>query len=628
MNGKTPAVWRILRPLVLMLSVLLLLACGVPPKPSSSGGEEVPSFVEEQALTTVAETGVSQPGEPAAPNDPYTTIYGDRLPDDAAPYALQTYKVACDMTGTQTTFDYAASVYHRVCELEGKLNDLFQDQLVTMDRDFHVIPASAESWEVSDDGQTWTFHIRPGLVWSDGTSLTAHDWVATYRLIASPEHNWDFAWFYNEVLHNWEAVRAGELPPEELGVVAVNDHTLQFTTQIPVAFFPAIMQNSFVLQKKALEEHGPFYNSSVETSVSSGPFVLTEYEPGVRVVLEANPTYRGYRKPMLRQLIGEYHDMNTVFVDFQNYEVDYVQDQYLTLDNYATIQGDAELRANYLRHYGDFRTDYLFFDTDNPPFDDVRVRKAFAHALDRRAVVEGVFGEERAMPAYGMLMPGFPAAHTNDELQQYQEYDCEQAQRYLAEAGYADGEGFPELEMWMRNESPGMQEVYQAAAASIRQCLGIQITVSNVEYQRFMDALNAKPTRLQFGAVSYGMDFLDPVSMLGVWLSSGRHTWENEEYDRLVRQASRIGHSPDERTAMFQQAERLLVEDAGAVFLAHRWWADLVQPYVQGEGFRGRDAQGMAGWHWGNDWAIGEVYIDETVQEYETYRDTLESAGP
>ncbi len=615
------ALQRGARPVLLLLLVLVLLACGAPPQPPASGDGDAPAGGTAQGETTAGESDASLSQPSAAGSDPYTTVYGERLPDDAAPYTLQTYKVACNMTDTQSTFDFAVSVYHRICEWEGRLNDLFQDQLVTMDRDFQVIPAAAESWEVSDDGLTWTFHIKRGLVWSDGTPLTAHDWVATYRLMADPAHEWDFAWFYRGVLKHWDDVSAGLMPPEALGVVAVDDHTLQFTTQTPVAFFPAMMRNSFVLQQKALEEYGPYYNSSVETSVSAGPFVLREYEPGVRVVMEANPTYRGYRKPMLRQLIGEYRDMNTVFVTFQNHEIDYVKSEYVTLADYATIQGDEELRENYLRHHGDFRTDYLFFDTDNPPFDDLLVRQAFAHALDRRAIVDGVFGEARAMPAYGMLMPGFPAAHAVGELDQYQAYDCEQARQYLAEAGYPDGEGFPEVAMWMRNESPGMQEVYRAAAASIRQCLDIQIEATNVEYERFMDALNAQPTRLQFGAVSYGMDYLDPSSMLGVWLSSGRHTWELAQYDDLVHQANSISDDPDQRRALFQQAERLLVEQVGAVFLAHRWQGDLVQPYVQGDGFRGRDAQGMAGWHWGNDWAIGSIYIADTVREYDTYRD-------
>ena len=104
-----------------------------------------------------------------------------------------------------------------------------------------MIPASAESWEVSEDGLTWTFHIKEGLQWSDGTPLTAHDWVATYQYAADPEHAWDFAWFYAGVLENWDEIIAGELPVEELGVVAVDDLTLAITTKVPWPPLPAMM---------------------------------------------------------------------------------------------------------------------------------------------------------------------------------------------------------------------------------------------------------------------------------------------------------------------------------------------------------------------------------------------------
>src|SRR5690606_5391130 len=116
------------------------------------------------------------------------------------------------------------------------------------------------------------------------------------------------------------------------------------------------------------------------------------------------------------------------------------------------------------------------------------------------------------------LMPGYPASDTEGELVEYQQYDCELANQYLADAGYPDGEGFPALEMWLRGEGTAMSAVYQATAASLAECLNIEIEVSNQDNKVYMDALNAKPTELQFGAVDYGMDFLDPANLLGIWV--------------------------------------------------------------------------------------------------------------
>jgi peptide/nickel transport system substrate-binding protein/oligopeptide transport system substrate-binding protein len=577
--------------------------------------------VEATEMVKVEEVASAAPAaEQTEGEDAYTTIYGERLPEDAAPYDMQIYSVACDITGNQTTFDFQVSVYQRFCGDEGKLNDLFQDQLVTLDKDFNVIPASAESWKVSEDGLTWTFHLKPGLQWSDGTPLTAYDWEATYQLMANPEHAWDFAWFYAGVLQNWDEIIMGELLPSKLGVKARDDLTLEFTTQEPWPALPAMMEFSFVLQKKALEEYGPLYNSNVETSVSAGPFMLDVLEPGNRIELVPNPMYKGYRQPFLKRVIGEYRDMSTAFVAFQNREIDYVNYQWLIPDDFEIVQSDPELKANYLRHYGDFRTDYLLFDTYNPPFDDLNVRKAFAYAVDREAIVENIYDEIKAMPAHSFLMPGFPASDTEGKLKEYQTYDCDQAKDYLAKAGYPDGHRFPQLEMWLRNEQEAVQAVFQGVAASIQDCLNVTIEVSNQDQKSYLDALNAKPTQLQFGAASYGMDFLDPSNMLGIWFSTGRHSWKNDEFDAFIREASSKTDDLAKRTEMFQEAEQILVDDVGGIFIAHRWQGDLLQPYVQGVGFREPDAQGIAAWHWGNDGNWGDIYISKDVVNYDTFR--------
>jgi peptide/nickel transport system substrate-binding protein/oligopeptide transport system substrate-binding protein len=545
--------------------------------------------------------------EVAAPADPMTTIFGEALPDDARPYEEQVYRVACDITANHTTFDFVVAVYQRFCG-----SDLFQDQLVNLDKDFNVIPNSAESWEVSEDGLTWTFHIKPGLQWSDGTPLTAYDWEATFRYAADPEHAWDFAWFYAGVLKNWNEAIAGEVPLEELGVKAVDDLTLEITTEVPWPPLPAMMQFSFVMSKKAMEEHGPYYNSDPATSVSAGPFMLESLKPGEEVVLVANPNYKGMRQPRLSKIIGTYMNTSTYFAAFQNGEIEQVDYEWLTPADFEIILADPVLSENYLRHYGDFRTDYLLFDTYNPPFNDVNVRKAFAKAIDREAIVTNVYGEIKAMPAHSMLMPGYPASDTEGALAEYQTYDCDAAKQHLADAGFSDGEGFPAQELWLRNEGPAMQAVFQAVAASISDCLGIEIQVSNKDYKVYMDALNAKPTQIMLGGVSYGMDFLDPSNLLGIWLSTGRHSWKNDEFDRMVTEASSMVGDPEARDQMFRDAERILVDDVGGAFIAHRWQGNLFQPYVQSEGLRTPDSQGIAAWHWGNDWIWGELYLAQS----------------
>jgi ABC-type transport system substrate-binding protein len=596
----------------LLVALLVLAACGGGAAPAQPTAAAPAAPAAEATPTTAAQQAAPEPTaapteEPVAEADPYVTIYGERLPEGALPYAEQIHREGCSSTMNQITFDFVVSVYQRFCG-----DNYFQDQLVNLDKDFNVIPASAERWEVSEDGLTWTFHIKEGLQWSDGTPLTAHDYEATFQYAADPEHAWDFAWFYAGVLKNWNEIIAGELPVEELGVKAVDDLTLEITTEVIWPPLPAMMQFSFVMQKKAMEEHGPLYNNDPATSVSAGPFMLESIEPGRRIVLTANPHYTGFRPPRLNKMVFEYMNPATYFAAFQANDIYKIGAEAISPADFELILNDPVMSENYLRHYGDFRTDYLLFDTFNEPFNDLNVRKAFAHAVDREAIVTNVFGEIKAMPAYAMLMPGYPASDTEGELREYQEYNCEAAQQYLTDAGYPGGEGFPALEMWLRDEPPALQAVFQATAASISDCLNIDLQVSNKDRKVYTDALNARPTGIQIGAVSYGMDFLDPSNLLGIWVSTGRHSWKNDEYDRMISEASSMVGDPAAREQMFKDAERILVDDVGGVFIAHRWQGDLVKPFLQGEGFREPDSQGIAAFHWGNDWAISTMYLTGT----------------
>ena len=576
---------------LLIIGALVFTACAAP----------VPPAPAEESAAAEAEA-----------EDAYVTVFGEKLPDDALPYEDQVVRVTWDPTRNMTTFDFFAAVYQRYCT-DARIPDQFGDPLIELDKDFNVVPAAAESWDVSEDGRVWTFNLRPGQVWSDGTPLTARDYEATFRLGADPEHAWDFAWFHSFLgpggIKNWSKVVAGELPVEELGVRAVDDLTLEVETEEPFPPLPGVMKFSWAMQAKALEEYGPLYNSDPATTVTSGPFKLAEFDPGGFIALEANEKYKGYRPPRIRRLECVMMSPDTMFAAYQNGELDIVGYEFLTPADFDMILSDPILTENYLRHFGDFRTDYLVFDTFNPPFDDLNVRKAFAHAVDRDAIVENVYTPIKAMPAHSMLMPGYPSSDTEGALAEYQAYDCDLAKQYLADAGYPDGEGFPALEMWMRAEAPAVAAVYQATAASIAECLNIDIEVSNKDYKAYMDAMNARPTGLQFGAISYGMDYLDPSNLLGIWVSTGRHSWKNDEFDQLVADASALVGDPETRDQMFRDAEKVLVDDVGGVFIAHRWLGDLVAANLMGDAIREPDSNGITGFHWGNDSAMSNVYL-------------------
>ncbi len=546
-------------------------------------------------------------------------VYGRTLPKDAAPYHQQIWQQLCDSTAKETSMVSPVTVYARICGAD--LADKFSDSLVVLDENLNIIPAAADKWEPSADGLTWTFHLHPGQMWSDDTPVTANDYVASYQFMADPKNAYDFAWMWQGMIKNWSQSVAGEVKPDQIGLKAVDDNTLAVTTEKPAPYLPLTFYFWAPMQAKALKQYGPNYVLDPKTSVSSGPFILKEFVAGDHMLIEANPKYKGYRKPWLWQIRGVYGDeQNGSFAAFQAHTVDHVNYTFLSPADLKVINADPVLKANYRANFGDFRTDYLLFDTFNKPFSDLNVRLAFAKALDRESIVANVIGSSQAIPAYSFLAPGFPASDTKHELKSIQAYDCPAAQALLAKAGYPDGKGFPDQELEMRGESDASGARWVAAAASISKCLNVKITVNNLVQADYMSKLNARPTTIKFGEISYGMDYLDPANMLGVWVSTGRHSWRNADFDNLVNQASALVGDPAKRIQLFQQAEKILVSDVGGIFLDHRIQGDIFQPYVIGGDCFKPDAQGTGAYHWGNDWCWSSWYIGANVKDFNTFR--------
>jgi len=602
--------------LLFVIIAALLAACGGPAAaptgqatsaPAAAVPTAAPAAAEPTAAPAAAEPTAAPAAEPAAGG----IMNGVTLPDDAAPPDQQVLITHYDNTADFTTLDFWESVYKR----GGWSADLMTEPLVRINKNFEIVPAAATEWSVDSSGLVWSFKLDPNLIWSDDTPVTADDFVATFRYGADPKHAWDFTWFFGGVIKNWNEAVAGKVPLDQLGVAAPDPHTFQVTTESPAPYIPAMMLYSQALQKKALEAHGGLYNSDPATSVSDGPFILKEWRKGDRVILEANPKYKGKNKPFIQKVIVIGATTSTDFASYQAGELDYVGGGTLSPADNDIIAADPDLSKEVHPHYGDFRTHYLFFDVQNPPFNNLKVRQAISHVIDRDTLIKQIIKPSQGIPAYSFLMPGFPAANS-EGLKDIQNYDVAKAKQLLSEAGFPDGKGFPKLTLWLRNEAPVRQAMAQAIAASIKQNLGIEVEVSNKETKSFMDALNAKPTQVQFGMVSYGFDFLDPFNMLGVWLGGGRHNWNNAQYDEMVKKAASFTGDPAERTKMFQEAEKLLVSDVPAVFIYHQTVGDLYKPYLKGSELE-PDKNGFAALHWPGyanmSTVVGSLYISKDV---------------
>jgi len=579
----------------------VIAACGgggATTAPTAPPATLVPPTTAPTLAPVIPATAV--PAPTAAPTAPPAasaeTINGVTLPADAAPPEYQTFVTYFDISADWTSPNQMETIYKSGGF--GSITNVTGDTLTRLDKNFQVQPAAALSWEADETGKAWTFKLDPNLVWSDGTPVTADDFVATFRYAADPTHAWDFAWYYSApgAIKNWDKCVAGELPLDQLGVTARDAHTLVVETETPAPFLPAKLVYSEVLSAAKLKEYGSgLYTAEPDKTISCGPYILKEFKPGQRVVYEANPTYKGTNRPRIQKVIQIAARPEAFFAGYQAGEVDRVTGEGLQTADNEIIARDPELQKQIRLTAADFRTDYLFFDCQNPPFNDVRVRQAFSHIVDRDTLIKTIITPTQGIPAYSFLMPGFPASNS-EGLKDIQNYDPEKGRALLKEAGYEGGKGFPKLTLWLRNEPQIRVALATAIAAEITQEYGIEVEVSNKEFKTFMDAINAKPTQIQFGMVSYGIDFLDPSNMLGVWLSTGRHNWFNKTFDDMVNSAA---ESTDQegRIKVFQDAERMLVEEAPAVFIYHRTVADIYKPYVVGECFEPNVA-GFAGLQW------------------------------
>ncbi|MBE0697374.1 MAG: peptide ABC transporter substrate-binding protein, partial [Anaerolineaceae bacterium] len=334
------------------------------------------------------------------------------------------------------------------------------------------------------------------------------------------------------------------------------------------------------------------------------PWILTEWTKGTRVVFGPNKNYTGNLKPYIERLIIDLaNGTSGAFAAYQNGELDWAES--FSPADIDLISADPALNAEYHPGYGDFRTYYMGFNTYEKPFNDLKVRMAFAKAIDKDSIITNVV-RRQGIPAYSFLMPGFPAADSNAyKAEDVNTYDVAAAKQLLADAGYPDGKGFPKQELWLRNEGDLVKAVASATAAMIQENLGIQVEVSNKESKLFMDTLNAH--KLPLYIVSYGFDYLDPSNMLGIWTSTGRHAWKNDAFDTLVKDASALTGDDAKRTQMFKDAEKILVEDVGAVFIYHATPGTIYKAYLKGSELEA-DNVGLAAWHWPGLEDIGMLF--------------------
>ncbi len=508
------------------------------------------------------------------PDKPVVTLQGRTLPSDAAPLEKQ---ILYEPASEPRHLDISRDIYGA-----GVAIGWGGEPLLRRDANQNLVPAMAESYKAGEKAEYWDFVIRKDARWSDGVPITADDWVFTFRHLASPNLDNPWTWFFYDI-KGIQALKEGKGRPEDVGVEALDDRTIRiYGEDGAIPHLPSLLayQAAVPIPKHKAENNPEHWADTAEGFVSSGPMRLLSWEHNQRLEWDANPFYNGPHKPGIQRLI-QIVGAPTLgwFISWLNKEIDCIG--ILQPQELAQVRNNIELEK-YLHSFNNFQTEYLSLNCLRPPFDNLKLREALSHAIDREPFCNKVMLGTR-IPAFSMLPPDFPAH--NSELKSVQDFSIEKAKALLAEAGYPNGKDASGKQLVLEMFSNGRDVALEYVKDQWERYLDINVNLRIVENGVWaaQQAQHAMP--LYRGQYEY--DFLDPANMLTrLWRStseqgSPRHAWRNSNFDELVTQAGREINDQT-RINLYQQAERILVEDVGGIFLTHMVTHQVWYPYLTG----------------------------------------------
>ncbi|HMX19798.1 MAG TPA: peptide ABC transporter substrate-binding protein [Anaerolineales bacterium] len=444
--------------------------------------------------------------------------------------------------------------------------------LVSFDPHLNLTPDLAETWDVSDDGTVYTFHIRANAKFHSGRFVTAQDFIYSWERAVSPELASDTALTYLGDIVGVREMNTGQAEHIS-GLAAIDERTLQVTIDAPKPYFllKLTYPTAFVVDQANVESGEEW----VRDPNGTGPFRLAEWVSNEYKVYAANEDfYLGM--PSIPYVIVKLYAGDDVRL-FETGDVDVAGVGLYSVDR---MLDPEEPLHNQLVTGVNLCTGYVVFDTTQPPFDDVNVRKAFSMAFDRQRYIDVVL-RGRALPAFGPFPPGLPGF--NYQLKGLS-YDPQQARELLKQSKYGGPEGLPPIVYTNGGIGSYISSSVAATVEMWEQNLGVNLTVENIEYNFYNQQIYSGNHGQIFGG-GWCADYPDPENFADVLFHSGSKQnnsgYSNPALDALLEQA-RIEQDVTKRIAMYQQAEQMIVDDAPVLFTTHSLSYELVQPYVKG----------------------------------------------
>ena len=442
-------------------------------------------------------------------------------------------------------------------------------------------PAIAESWEVSEDGLRYVFHLRGNAKFSDGRQISADDFLFSYRRLLSPKLASPCASLFFAPVKNALAFTRGEISDfSQVGFSAPDARTLVVELAAPCPYFLSIACHSSwsVVPAHAILKFGKIDERSTlwtrpENFVGSGPFRLKSWRVAYRIEVEKNPHFRDAENVALNG------------IRFDALEDQFAEERAFRDGQYHITNTVPPARVAVLRERGDpaLRLDpylsvsFIRVNCSRPPLNDVRVRRALSLALDRDVLAERVTRAGET-PAHTLVPAETPEAPTPPERRAE---ELREAKRLLAEAGFPDGKNFPEI-TYLFNTSDGAQFFAQAIQEMWRKNLGVKITLKNQEYKVYRVSMEQGEYDLARSA--WSGDYLDPTTFLDLFAGTSNMNWthwNDAAYDRALAEAARE-RVPEKRAEKLRDAEKILLAAVPVIPTVFNRNKFLISPDVEG----------------------------------------------
>ena len=443
--------------------------------------------------------------------------------------------------------------------------------LLAVDQNGQLAPGQAESWETSEDGLTWTFHLRDGLKWSDGSDLTANDFVYSWKRVCDPMVAAPYAETVLSMVEGYDKAIEGDL--DALQVAATDNNTLVVTLSAPCSYFGSLAAFATLspVQQATVEANGDAWATKAETYISNGPFYVSDWVPGSYIMMTKNPYYWNADAIKLDGIKWNLiEDSNAAYSAYQTGEVLMIKD--VPTEEIPSLKENADFYVDPI-----IGTYYLSMNIDREPFNNADVRKALSLAIDRDYVANTLM-QGTYSPAGNFMGPGWidtDGKQFKDNANGGKEYidttnyeaDLEEAKQLLADAGYPNGEGFPTI-TYSTNDA-GYHKVVAEYLQQAWAELGIDLQVDIVEWASFTPMRrNGDYDVARNGWVG---DYSDPSNMLDLFYSTNGNNdgkFNNADYDAAM-ELSRTTLDAAERSTALHNAEDILMEEAGCIPVAY-----------------------------------------------------------